>query len=78
MWAYDFLDKFHMEFFTGYIAYYLAGWYIFHIGIKKGYIKKLIYILGAISLITIIVLTQITKEYNNIYDIIFFITKLLS
>ena len=55
----DFLDKFHMEFFTGYIAYYLAGWYILHIGFKKGYTKKLIYILGGLSLISIMVLAQI-------------------
>lgn len=60
----SFVNQFNFDFFSVYITYYLIGWYIIQIGIKR---KWIFYCLGIISLLTIIVYVQITKNYNTAY-----------
>ena len=61
----EFIEKFHLEFFGGFITYYLIGWYVIHGGIKK---QWWIYSLGIISLLIFILYVQITKDYDNGYS----------
>lgn len=63
----EFIDKLQLDFFGGFITYYLVGWYIVHVGIKKKIYKNLIYTMGGLSALLLIVLTQITKDYENVY-----------
>lgn len=63
----NWIDTFYMDFFSGYVAYFLAGWYIIHVGLTKKE-KGIIYVLGALSLIAIFLSVQITKDYNNGYS----------
>lgn len=60
------LDKFHADFFSGFAAYYLTGWYVVHIGIKKS-LRRLLYVTGAISAAGTVVLMHIFGDYENIY-----------
>lgn len=46
----EFIDKFYLQFFGGFAAYYPAGWYIVHIGISKRWARGILYAAGAISL----------------------------
>lgn len=62
----DFITKFNLDFFGNYITYYIAGWYIVHIGISEKY-KKILYVLGMISLLIIFFVVQLTKDYANMY-----------
>lgn len=62
------LDNFHLDFFCGYVTYFLAGWYIVHVKIEKKWAKNTIYILGAISLLAIILTVYFTGDYNNGYN----------
>jgi surface polysaccharide O-acyltransferase-like enzyme len=62
------LNKFHLDFFGGYITYFLVGWYIVHIGIKQKWIRYIIYSLGAISLLSIFFYVYFTCDYNNAYS----------
>ena len=61
------LDKFHTEFFAGYTAYYLTGWYVVHIGISKS-LKKLLYGIAAVSVALIIITINLTGDHENIYS----------
>lgn len=61
------LDKFHAEFFAGYAAYYLSGWYVVHIGFSDK-VKKLIYAAGVLSVAGIIAAVQFTGDYENMYE----------
>lgn len=61
----EFVEKFYLDFFGGYITYYLMGWYLIHIGIKK---RWRFYFLGIVSLMIIILYVQITKDYTNGYS----------
>lgn len=53
-----------LNFFGYFIAYYLMGWYIVHVGIKN---KRLLYCLGIVSLLITIVYVQFTGNYANAY-----------
>lgn len=59
-----FIDKFKLDFFNGYVAYFLLGWYIVHVGISRKYLKAVIYALGAISLAAIIFYVHFTGDGN--------------
>ncbi len=61
----EFIGKFKMEFFFGYTSYYLTGYYLVHIGIKR---KKLIYPLSIVSILAVILYVQLTKDYVNGYS----------
>lgn len=61
----QFINKFHLGFFDGYAAYYLAGWYLVHIGIEK---KRLYFSLGMAALLITILYTQFTADYANAYS----------
>lgn len=62
------LGIFELDFFGGYIAYFLAGWYITHIGIKQKWLRYFIFVLGAASLAFVILFTQYTGDYKNVYQ----------
>ena len=54
----QFIDGLYLDFFCGYVGYYLIGWYVINIGIKKGY-RIVLYIAGFASLIFTIIMVQI-------------------
>lgn len=61
------IEKFHLDFFGGYITYFLVGWYIVHIRIPQKPLKYTIYLLGLLSLATIIFYVQYTGDYQYAY-----------
>ncbi len=68
----SYLDKFQLTGVKNYITYYLLGWYITNIPLKKIY-RKVIYILGALSALFIVVGMQFfstneSKEYSFFYN----------
>lgn len=60
-------NKFYMGFVNQYIVYYLAGWYITHIGLNKRQ-KFIIYILGILGAAITILGTQLLSMKNGIYS----------
>lgn len=62
------LGKFHLDFFGGYITYFIVGWYIVHIGIKQKWARCIIYFLGAVSYMSIIFYIHFTGDYKNAYQ----------
>ncbi len=46
----QFLNKFSLNFFGGYTTYYLAGWYVVHIGFNRRWEKIGIYIASILSI----------------------------
>lgn len=62
-----FLDQFYLQFFAGYVTYFLAGWYIVHIGISKR-LKYILYTLSMLSLIGTILLLQQTGDYLTVHS----------
>jgi len=63
--ALKFVEQLNLGFFSGFVTYYLIGWYIIHIGIKK---KWIFYCLGIFSLLVTILYVQSTKDYSNGYS----------
>ncbi len=61
-----FLGIFQLGFFNVYVSYFLAGWYIVHIGISKK-IKFALYGAAIFSLLAMIVYVNFTKDYSNAY-----------
>ena len=61
------LDKFYLDFFGGFITYYLTGWYMVHVGIQEKSRKYLLYFLGIGSLVFMIMYVQSTTLYKTIY-----------
>lgn len=62
------INKFHLNFFGGFITYFLIGWFIVHVGIKQKYIKHIIYFLGVASLVFIICYVLFTGDYKTAYE----------
>lgn len=62
-----FLDQFYLQFFAGYVTYFLAGWYIVHIGIGKR-LKYILYTLSVLSLIGTILLLQATGNFRTVHS----------
>ena len=62
------IGKFRLDFFGGYTAYYLAGWYIVHVGIKQRWAGVIVYFLGVISLLLTVVFVNLTGDYNNAHQ----------
>lgn len=65
--AVTFVKKFHLEFFGCYTAYYLLGWYLTHIELRKKW-RRLIYLAGALSLAATILYVRATGDYSNGYE----------
>ncbi len=64
----EFLSKFSVGFFGGYLAYFLLGWYIANVGINSKWIRVSAYALGAVSLVLMIIYVQYTGDYLNAYS----------
>lgn len=63
----EFIEKFEFAFLGGYITYYLAGWYIVHVGMSKKQ-KTILFYIGTICIALIILLTQLfPTQYKNTY-----------
>lgn len=67
----------YIQFFGGYAAYYLSGWYIVHVGIAKKSSRVALYALGALAAITVVAFTWNTKcraLYQNLGLPVFFMS----
>jgi surface polysaccharide O-acyltransferase-like enzyme len=64
------IDKFSLDFFGGYITYYLAGWYIVHVGIKQKHLRSIVYFMGLTALALMISYVQFTRDYKFAYAVI--------
>ncbi len=62
----NWVSKFNLDFFGGYITYFLMGWYVINIGLTKR-LKYILYAVGAVSLASIILHTQLTGSYIEVY-----------
>ena len=65
-------SRLYLNFASGYTTYFLLGWYLTNMGVKKSTKRNLV-VLGGISLVLMIVLTQIfensiPESYNYTYD----------
>lgn len=70
MWGYayyliEFIEAFRLDFFGGFITYYIIGWYLTNIEINK---KWRFYCIGLFSLLINILYVQITKDCYNGYS----------
>lgn len=62
------MSKFHLQFFCGETTYYLAGWYLVHVGIEKKWKRYGIYLAALSSMLITILYTQSTGDYKNAYS----------
>lgn len=62
-----FIEKFQLGFFNVFIAYFLLGWYIVHIGISKR-MKVALYLSSLLALLLMIIYVHISKDYTNAYS----------
>lgn len=62
---YEQLARFDYGFLGIFPTYFITGWYVTHVGINH---KKSIYLLSLISVLVIIILVQITGNYNAAYS----------
>lgn len=63
----DMLSQFHLSFFSGFVACYLLGWYLLHVGLEKRH-EYALYVAGALSLLATILYVGITGDYKNGYS----------
>ena len=70
------INKFHPDFFDGYVTYFLLGWYIVHIGIGQKRLRQVIYLMSALSLISMILYSQFSGYYKVAYQNIGLFTPL--
>lgn len=61
------LGKFRLEFFCGFTAYYLAGWYLAHVGLSRTG-RRILTASGIGSLILMIAYVQVTGNYSIGYS----------
>ncbi len=61
------LEKCRFEFFAGYVAYFLLGWYLAHVGLSKK-TKTVLYALAVCSVAFIIGYAGVTGNYQNVYN----------
>ncbi len=64
----SYINQLHLDFFGGFTAYFLAGWYIVHVGIPTKWLRRLIYLVSGLSLAVIIAVTQRTGDSENMYS----------
>lgn len=65
VWLISWIEKFQLGFVGGYTVYYLLGWYLTHIGVKR---KRRLYCLGALSLVATILYVQVTQDDSSGYS----------
>ncbi len=65
---YNTIDGFYMDFFSGYVAYYLTGWYIFHVGIGKKKYRYILYALSIVCALTITIYVIVAGKHRLVYD----------
>lgn len=63
----DMIDQAYSGFFEVHIAYYLAGWYIVHVGINKKWQRIAVYAVGILTYIAMILYVQYTGDIKNPY-----------
>ncbi len=63
-----FMDKFYLDFFSQFVAYYLTGWYVVHVGIPRKWQRILLYALSFLSVLATILYVNFTKDYRNAYS----------
>ncbi len=59
------LERLNLGFFTGYIAYFLLGWYVVHVGVKW---KPILYLSGVASIAITVVYVLRTGDYDTGYS----------
>ena len=64
----NFIDQFKLGYFNIFISYYLAGWYIVHVGVSQKEKRIVIYLVATVSLLTTILYVCFTKDYGNAYS----------
>ena len=62
------VGKFNLGFFNGYIAYFFIGWYIDHVGIRRKWLKRSIYVMGAAGLAAMMVHAFYAEDYQIAYQ----------
>jgi len=62
------IAKFYLDFFDGYITYFLLGWYIVHVGIRQKYLRYVTYFLSLASLSFMVVYVNRTRDYKFAYE----------
>lgn len=62
------VNKLKLGFFGDYVIYFVAGWYLCHVGINKKCLRCIIYALGACSLMFMILYVHFTGDYKTVYD----------
>lgn len=60
------IERLHLHFFGGYVAYYLLGWYMVHVGMRKAG-RIALYLLGLAGAVFIFVYAQLTGDFNTVY-----------
>ncbi|WP_052466562.1 acyltransferase [Beduini massiliensis] len=60
------IRKLQLGFFNVFVSYFLAGWYIVHVGVSKK-IKIALYVSSILALLMMIVYVNFTKDYANAY-----------
>ncbi len=63
-----FMDKFYLDFFSQFVAYYLTGWYVVHVGISKKWKRLFVYALSLLVVLATILYVNATKDYKNAYS----------
>ena len=66
----SFVDNFKLGYFYEYLVYYVLGWYITHVGIRKSH-RKFVYLAGVIGFAMTVIGTQIhagTEGANYFYE----------
>ena len=61
------LNKFNLDFFDGFVTYFLIGWYIVHVGIDAKWLRRGIYALGAASLAAMMLHAYFAENYQDAY-----------
>lgn len=64
---FKYVSTYYLQFFGGYVAYYLTGWYIVHIGVSRRWMRWAIYAVGMGALLAAMLYVQCTGDYNNGY-----------
>lgn len=64
---YRYVTMCYLQFFGGYAAYYLAGWYIVHVGISQRAKRMVVYGVGLVSLLTAFLYVRFTGDYEMGY-----------
>ncbi len=63
------IEQFHLDFFTVYVSYFLAGWYLSHIGISRKRNRNLLYFASFASLLLLIAYVNSIKDFKNAFAI---------